>query len=142
MNTVASNIRYGSAVRAATHHSAVRYAALFWLPSPLGTAVLTTIVCLLGVTQAWSAPPQVRSVTVSFRDLDLSSPVGATTLYKRIKSAAKQVCGYEGTDLISKSIWNGCYTTAIANAVGKVNSPLLTAVHTGRSPEMTAMLKK
>ena len=133
MNTATSNT---------THRSAIRSATLVWVLCLLGTAALTAIVCVLGVTPAWAGPPQGRSVTVSFRDLDLSSPAGATTLYKRIKSAAKQVCGYEGTDLISKSIWNGCYTTAIADAVGKVNSPLLTAVHTGRSPEMTAMLPK
>jgi UrcA family protein len=142
MNTVSPNITYGAAVRSATHGSAVRSAALFWILSFLATAVLTTTVCLLGITPAWSAQPQAPSVTVSFRDLDLSNPAGATTLYRRIKSAAKQVCGYEGTDLISKSIWNGCYTTAIADAVGKVNSPLLTAIHAGRSPEMTAMLHK
>ena len=33
-----------------------------------------------------------------------------------------------------------CYHPAIANAVGKVNNPRVTAVHTGRPPAMTALL--
>jgi len=35
----------------------------------------------------------------------------------------------------------GCYRGAIEGAVTKVNNPLLTAVHTGRPPRVTAMAK-
>jgi UrcA family protein len=101
---------------------------------------LATLLCVLGTAPTWAAP---TSITVSFRDLDLSSIAGATTLYHRIQSAAKQVCGYApGADLIERAVWQACYRNATADAVRKVNNPLLTAVHAGRKPEMTAMLSK
>lgn len=103
---------------------------------------LASVICLLGVAPAWSSTPVAHSVTVSFRDLDLSKLDGATTLYRRIQSAAKQVCGKQTADLIERSIWSSCYRNAIADAVTKVNNPLLTAVHTGRPAQMTAMLSK
>ena len=102
---------------------------------------LATLLCVLGTAPSWSAP-EGPSVTVSFRDLDLSSVAGATTLYRRIQGAARQVCGHAGSDIIERSIWKSCYRGATADAVRKVNNPLLTAVHEGRKPEMTAMASK
>lgn len=124
------------------HSPAVRSIVLTWLVSLTGIAAMAAVLCLLSITPAWSGTPGSRSVTVSFRDLDLSSVEGARTLYGRIQAAAKQVCGYQGADLIEQSIWKSCYRDAIGVAVGKVNSPLLTAVHTGRPPQMTAMVRK
>ena len=101
---------------------------------------LATLLCVLGSAPTWAAP---TSITVSFRDLDLSSIAGATTLYHRIQSAANQVCGYApGADLIERAAWQACVRGATADAVRKVNNPLLTAVHAGRKHEMTAMLSK
>jgi len=103
-------------------------------------ASVATLVCMLGSGPTWAAP---TSITVSFRDLDLSSIAGATTLYHRIQSAAQQVCGYApGADLIERAAWQACYRNTTADAVRQVNNPLLTAVHAGRKPEMTAMLSK
>jgi UrcA family protein len=135
MNTSTSNISkqiHGSAFRA----------VLILIVSLLGTAALASIVCMLGITPAWAGTTGARSVTVSYRDLDLSSPEGANALYRRIQAAAKEVCGRPGADLLEQSVWRGCYRHAIADAVGKVNSPLLTAVHTGRPAAVTAMLAK
>ena len=99
---------------------------------------LATLLCVLGTAPSWSAP-EGPSITVSYRDLDLSSVAGATTLYRRIQGAAKQVCGTPGTNLIEQAIWKACYRDATADAVRKVNNPMLTAVHEGRKPAMTAM---
>jgi UrcA family protein len=102
---------------------------------------LATLLCVLATAPTWAAP---TSMTVSFRDLNLSSIAGATTLYHRIQSAAKQVCGYApGEDLILRAAWQACYHNATADAVRKVNNPLLTALHAGRSsPATTAMISK
>ena len=100
---------------------------------------LATLLCVLGTAPTWAA---TTSITVSFRDLDLSGIAGATTLYRRIQAAAKEVCGHPGADLIEQGVWKACYRDATADAVRKVNNPLLTAVHAGRKPEMTAMLSK
>ena len=98
-------------------------------PSTVRPVALILILGLLA-TRAFSAEPV--SVTVKYSDLDLSTPSGAHTLYTRISGAARTVCGYEGTDFIDQAIWKGCYRGAIADAVAKVNSPMLTAVHSGR----------
>ena len=79
---------------------------------------------------------------MSYRDLDLSTPHGAKVLYRRIRAAAREVCGYGGANLLEQSLWKDCYHHAIADAVGKVNNPGVTAVHTGRPPAMTALLAK
>jgi UrcA family protein len=102
---------------------------------------LAALLCVLGTAPSWSAP-EGPSVTVSFRDLDLSSVAGATTLYRRIQGAARQVCGTPGADLFEQSFRRACYRGATADAVRKVNNPLLTAVHEGRKPAMTAMASK
>ena len=95
-------------------------------------ASVATLVCMLGSGPTWAAP---TSITASFRDLDLSGVAGATTLYHRIQSAAKQICG-DGpwADLIEQAAWQACYRNATADAVRQVNNPLLTAVHAGRKP--------
>jgi UrcA family protein len=131
MNTSTSN----------TSKSAFR-PVLVWIVSLLATAALALILSLLDITPAWSATPELRSVTVSYRDLDLSTPHGAKVLYRRIQAAAKEVCGYRGAGLLEQSVWKGCYHNAIADAVGKVNNPLVTGVHTGRPAAKTAMLAK
>ena len=108
---------------------------------PARKTALVALLCALGTAPSWSAPG-LPSITVSFRDLDLSSIADATTLHARIQAAAKQVCGRPGADLIEQQIWRSCYRSATDNAVRKVNNPLLTAVHTGHTPAMTAMLSK
>jgi UrcA family protein len=124
-------------------NSEIRSAVLVWFVSMIGTAILAFIVVLLGIDVAWSATPSNgRSVTVSYADLDLSSPAGAKALYGRIQAAAKQVCGHAGADVIEQGIWKSCYRSAVGDAVRKVNDPLLTAVHTGKPAAVTAMLQK
>ena len=44
---------HDSEVRSAARHSELRFAALVWIISLLGTALLTYIVCLLGITPTW-----------------------------------------------------------------------------------------
>ncbi len=97
-------------------------------------AMLVIASCSLGAAQA--AVPHdsydVRSEKVSFADLNLSSPAGAAALYGRIEKAARNVCGPD--NILGRHFeWQGCCKSAIAAAVGKVNSPLLTAVHESKN---------
>jgi len=99
-------------------------------------------VCLLGTTIAWAGPPATRSVEVSFRDLDLSTPSGATKLYRRTQAAARGVCQYEPTSPREQIIWRCCVRPTVDAAVAKVNNMLLSALHSGHSsPAVTAMNK-
>ena len=62
------------------------------------------------------------SITVSYADLNLSSPAGVRTLHRRIDNAARDVCGqgYESIDLEFQSASGNCYRTAVKNAMKKV----------------------
>jgi UrcA family protein len=102
--------------------------------------------CLLGGAPALAdgSAYASRSVTVHYRDLDLSTAAGADWLYHRIEGAARFSCGDEGRSLREQSDWKSCYQRAIADAVAAVNSPALTAVYNREHPEsaVTAMLRK
>jgi UrcA family protein len=113
--------------------------------SSFWSAAFTSITCLLGATQASAADPSgARSMTVSYRDLNLSTIEGATALYQRIRHAANSVCDEPGAGVTRYLEWKSCYQAAIADAVAKVNSPLLTSVYGGKKKESTAtaMLNK
>jgi UrcA family protein len=109
------------------------------------SVAFTSIACLLGAAHA-SADPAVtgRSVTVNYRDLNLSTIAGATALYQRLQGAARSVCDGPATGVHAYQEWRSCYQAAIADAVAKVNSPLLTALHRGpdKNANITAMVAK
>jgi UrcA family protein len=108
--------------------------------SSFWSAALTSAACLAGAAQA-DAADAPRSTTVSYRDLNLSTIAGATVLYQRLRHAAEWVCDERGTGLERYRIWHSCYRAAIADAVAKVNSPLVTQLYSGKSKEagVTAM---
>jgi len=102
-----------------------------------------TLVAVIGLFTAGTLPAAEQGITVKYADLDLNTVSGARALYGRISSAARTVCGYRGTHLTDQAFWQSCYKGAVADAVSKVNSPMLTAVHTGRPAELgVAMLQK
>jgi UrcA family protein len=106
--------------------------------SSFGSVAFTSVACLLGATPAPAADPSgPRSVTVSYRDLNLSTIEGATALYQRLRHAANSVCDEPGTGIAHFQEWKSCYQAAIADAVAKVNSPLLIAVSGGKNREST-----
>jgi UrcA family protein len=81
----------------------------------------------------------VRSVKVSFGELDLTKPAGAEALYRRIKKAAFVVCGgYESPMPLSYTARSQCFKTAIDDAVAKVNSPLLTSLHRNENTRLAS----
>jgi len=82
----------------------------------------------LGVAHA--APPQdLPRVVVSYGDLDLSSGEGVSELYKRISTAAREVCPYPNARELGQVIVNrSCRNAAISRAVGEVKSPQLVAL--------------
>ncbi len=82
------------------------------------------------VVTAPYAPPgaEIRSTTVAFEDLDLSTHAGAYTLLNRIKGAARQVCSPEATfpgDLDDNADYQSCMRGAITRAVQDVDEPAL-----------------
>jgi UrcA family protein len=92
-----------------------------------GIAALALSACLV----AYNASAQPNAQTVSFADLDLSKAAGAQTLYKRIKAAARNVCGPSDnyTFVTPSAAFRKCYDKAIADAVAQIDRPSLTALH-------------
>jgi hypothetical protein len=88
-------------------------------------------VCTSLVAYSASAEPKVKTLAVSYGDLDLSKPAGAQTLYKRIKAAARHVCGPvdQYTYITPASAFRECFQKAVADAVAQVDRPSLTALH-------------
>lgn len=79
---------------------------------------------------------RVASVSVSYADLNLSSTAGAQALYARLADAAEQVCGGEPRPESLREIaryeqanFESCYEQALADAVAKVDSARLYALH-------------
>jgi UrcA family protein len=70
-------------------------------------------------------------VIVKFRDLNVSTPQGAATLYARIRAAAYDVClEFDSRDNISALPQReNCVEDVIINAVIKLNNPALSAVY-------------
>jgi UrcA family protein len=96
-------------------------------------AAATALACALLASNAY-ADDQVRTETVKFADLDLSTQAGVEALYNRIHAAARHVCVQRGS-LMSGTV---CIRKAEGEAIGKVNAPLLTAFYqkkTGSRPQ-------
>jgi UrcA family protein len=99
----------------------------------LGTAAAVTLA--LGVATVQAEPQTditgALVVHVRYDDLNLASPDGAKTLYRRIRAAAKEVCPQGGPqeDLTRYAISQTCQSQAIERAVHEVHDPRLAALH-------------
>jgi UrcA family protein len=69
-----------------------------------------------------------QTVTVKYGDLNLSNPQGSAALYRRIVSAAHDVCDTT-QDLSSLARAKVCRDKAISDAVTKVGHPGLIALY-------------
>lgn len=73
--------------------------------------------------------PEVLQTTVKLGDLDLTRPPGAEVAAKRIRRAAKAVCGEDVRQtypLAMQNSWRRCARTAMEDAVTRVDHPLVT----------------
>jgi len=120
-----------------------------WVARPLAcsTALVTAVALANSALAQEQLGVSVRTVTVRYGDLDISTTAGAKTLYQRIRGAARTVCGEErdyDLGLDARRYWMSCYQSAINGAVDKVQSPLLQAVHRQSTPAApdTAMLNR
>ncbi|MBV9344928.1 MAG: UrcA family protein [Gammaproteobacteria bacterium] len=98
-----------------------------------GTALW--VACLLVACNAY-AEEDVRSETVKFADLNVSTQAGVETLYGRIHAAARRVCDQPPGEWAAAV--RSCLAKAEGEAIGKVNLPLLTAFYqkkTGGQPQ-------
>jgi UrcA family protein len=109
------------------------------MTTTLRTKLYTVIYCALGTTAFTTlttpagadglSPP---SKIVKFDDLNITTAAGAKVLYRRIQTAAVEVCPAQMTySLRMEQAQRACVDHAIDNAVKKVNSPALTELRFG-----------
>jgi UrcA family protein len=71
----------------------------------------------------------VPSITVRYRSESLATDDGARAVYRRIVSAAENVCPQQsGSPFVNAAI-KDCRNQAVARAVRAINSPRLAALH-------------
>ncbi len=90
--------------------------------STLGNAVLEEV--------------DVKSVRVSYADLNLNKPEGQHALYQRLRGAARQVCG-EVYSKAPREIQENreCREYALQKALREVGSPSVAAIHQQNSAQ-------
>jgi UrcA family protein len=79
--------------------------------------------------QASEPDNTVAHKVVSFRDLNVNSAEGAEVLYRRIRSAAHEVCADPLRYDLSELALKPCINEAMSRAIAQVNSPMLTSLY-------------
>lgn len=103
----------------------------------LAVGALAGAVLLVSPAIATAAQPavEVLQTTVYYSHDDLDSDRGTRALYRRIASAAREVCpGYDSPDLAAVADSRQCQQQAIARAVRQVGSAHLAAVLSQKLP--------
>jgi UrcA family protein len=103
--------------------------------------IVAAAVLVLGVPAVASAVPSIGDesrtvVRVSYSDLDLATDSGVLSLYKRIQSAADDVCGehrsLRKTGSLKLLIVNKqCYDNLVTKLVEKADNAKLDEIHRG-----------
>ena len=100
------------------------------------TALLAgcALVGSLGVAQATTPSDDVPTIVVKYDDLNLATEAGARTLYRRLSTAAHEVCPFEDSKSLREIAYNNtCRAEAIARAVHDINSPQLATLQSDRA---------
>jgi UrcA family protein len=87
-------------------------------------AGLFAATAMAGAADKWS--DEVPSVTVRFGDLDLSSPQGRSTLYRRLTLAAQEVCPIaEAPGVVAAMQSKACRSRAVKQAMRTIGGPMV-----------------
>jgi len=98
------------------------------LVAALAGVVLTSAAAVAKADTA--AADGVPALAVKYRNSDLSTREGSLLVYKRITTAASQVCSVaDHQDIAAFTKYQACKRAAIERAVNELQSPQLAAVH-------------
>jgi UrcA family protein len=93
-------------------------------------------ICVASVTGAYAdeAMANAPTRTVHYSDLNLNTPAGAAILYKRIRTAAEQLCGdVNSRRLDEAAVAKACVDHAVYGSVQSVNNVKLTNEYNAHS---------
>jgi UrcA family protein len=101
-----------------------------------GVGAIALTACLLVVSDARASTVDSvdvgPSVTVTYDRVSLDTDKGTAQVYRKLKRAARTVCGVDegGRETLRMHIVKDqCYSETLAEAVRKVDRPLLSALH-------------
>jgi len=97
-----------------------------------GSALLTALLLAAGNAGAADRTATSADIAVKFSDVQLTSEADAETLYKKLRSAARAVCddnagGHRTLEIRARA--EKCTSQVLADAVRRINQPMLTALH-------------
>ena len=107
--------------------------------TPLAFSAAMLLACVWAVSTAL-AGERVRSETVKFSDLNVSTSEGVQALYGRIHAAAWRVCTYPSADPVYQIGTRSCAKQAEGKAIDALNLPQLTAFYRAKSGDQTQPL--
>ena len=97
-----------------------------------GVAALA--VCSVALSSG-AAADETPTLKVFYGDLNLERPEGAAALYRRLRVAADTVCSpVDSTRPQWLQRFEDCMRKSIADAVAKVDNPVLTAYYQSKNP--------
>jgi UrcA family protein len=116
----------------------------------IGFSVVAALGLIAATQSALAASPvkrvEIKRVTVTYGDLDLSARADARLLLTRLEKAAYKACGGDARlhpdyNLMwphIKRTYEACRADAVSRAVVTVDEPLLTEVHQGNGTQRLA----
>lgn len=86
-------------------------------------------------TQAQQSVELAPQMSVQYAAEDLETDKGAENVYRKLRKAARRVCGIDGgfLNLSEKTLAKKCVEDTLASAVRKIDRPMLTTVHDSSS---------
>lgn len=98
--------------------------------------IRSTLIVMALFGSALATAGNLPDTRVQYRASDLASPAGVSALYARLASAAAETCApLDGAELARKRVYRNCISQVLADAVRKVQSPALAALHEVRTGE-------
>jgi UrcA family protein len=106
-----------------------------------GAAALTVTVFMLLTVSVRASEPEAApaSVSVHYSAEAFGSPAGAADVYRKLKYAARKVCGLSVgvTPVFDRRLAaEACFKTALADAVRRVDRPMLTSLHAAATHDL------
>jgi len=102
------------------------------------SAMLTALLLAAGNAGAADRTATSADIAVKFSEVELTSETGAEKLYKKLRAAARTVCDDNAggfRTLEERARAERCTSQVLADAVRRVNKPVLTALHATKTSD-------
>jgi UrcA family protein len=104
--------------------------------SPGGSVLLASLLLAAGSAGAADRTATSADIAVRYSQVQLANEADAENLYKKLRSSARAVCddnagGHRTLEVRSRA--EKCVNQVLADAVRKINQPLLTTLHESKT---------